>query len=313
MQDPRDDLQRLIQQGRSLLESLRREVPSPRAQKATVNLGTSFLAAAFDAPALRSGIARTVGRALVGSNAAQKHLQFDSGFRQWEGEVRRFLNTVSTAKATLSIHGNSAQLVGRFSAIKAGAKLETKLGKAVRLLETLHGQPLVYNGEIPELLKLRQAQKAQDRKAKAELRLMDLPDLGPGFDHEKFQNRAVLHTRFADFPVERQMIEGAIDTFVGDGPDRFRQALGSCRVALESMGKRITGQERWRDEIGKAGSDAARKIFRDLWDLLSSYGSHAGKTPTKDDAEFGIQQTLSCLIWLMNHRGQFNFQTETTA
>lgn len=216
-----------------------------------------------------------------------------------------FLSTVSVAKTSLTIHGNSAQLTGRLALNRSGEKPATRLGKAVRFLETLDGQTLVFNGDIPELLKLRQIAKAEDKKAKAQLRLMDLPALGPGFDHQKFPHRAALHARFAEYPAERQMVEGAMDAFVGDGPDRFRQALGSCRVALESMAKRITGHERWLNEIGKIGSDAARKIFRDLYDLLSSMGSHAGRSPTKHDAEFGIQQTLSCLIWLINHRNVF--------
>lgn len=137
--------------------------------------------------------------------------------------------------------------------------------------------------------------------------------MAPGFDHLKFPNRAALQARFSNFPTEQGILESAMDAFLGDGPDRYRQALGSCRVALEGMGRRITGQERWRDALTKTADDATRKIFRDVWDLLCAKGSHYGKAPTKSEAEFGIQQAISCLLWLANHQQLFRRDMATAA
>ena len=179
------------------------------------------------------------------------------------------------------------------------------MAKAVRFLERLDGQPLVYNGEIPDLLKQHGAQKMQDARLKAELRLMDIPEIAPGFDHLKFPNRAALHNRLAGFPEERQMIEGAMDAFLGDGPDRYRQALASARNALESVAKAVTGTDRWREAIAAIAGQTTKNIFRDAFSFLSGRGSHAGKPPTKGDAELGIQQAISCILWLAAHKEVF--------
>lgn len=302
-QDPRPQLQSLIHNGRSLLESYKQQASSRSAQNTKADLGTSLLAGALGVR--RTGWARSVGRAVVQSNAAQRESQFEASFKQWQDTIQAFLGQISVAKATLPIYGNSAELMGRFSSCMKGVTAATRFNQALRFLERLHGQSLVYNGEIAELLKQRQEQKIQDRRMKAELRLMDIPAHAPGFDHLQFPNRAALHERLGAYPEERQMLEGAMDAFLGDGPDRYRQALASARTAMESMAKRITGEEQWRVAIGAVAGNSTKNVFRDVFHFLSARGTHAGKTPTKSEAEFGIQQALSCVIWLINHHQLF--------
>lgn len=303
MQDPRPRLEGFIHEGRRLLASYKQQVPSRRAQNLTADLGSELVADMLGVR--RSGFGRTVGRAVIQSNARQKEVQFEASFRQWEYNVQSFLNQVSVAKASLSVQGNSAELVGRFTGSMKGAKAETQLGQAVRFLERLHGQSLVYNGEITDLLKQRQEEKLRDQRLKAELKLMDIPSKAPGFDHLKFPNRAALHEELAEYPEERQMIEGAMDAYLGDGPDRYRQALSSARSALESMARRITGEEKWRNAIRAVAGDSTKNIFRDAYDFLSSRGVHASKAPSKADTRLGIQQALTCMIWLISNRSRF--------
>ena len=93
-----------------MLEAIRAASPSRESQETTVHVGTNILAAVFEEPALRSRTATNIGRAWVKSETAQKQAQLDASARIWNQRARQWLNTISIAKKSLTLLGNSAEL-----------------------------------------------------------------------------------------------------------------------------------------------------------------------------------------------------------
>ena len=82
-------------------------------------------------------------------------------------------------------------------------------------------------------------------------------------------------------PEVARIIEGALDSYSFSGADANRQALASCRSALELLAKEITREDEWRVGLRKLAEGTREKLVGDAHGFLSGYGSHPGGRPTK--------------------------------
>lgn len=176
----------------------------------------------------------------------------------------------------------------------------------MRYLDVLGQKELVFNSDIPELLKRRLDEIEAEKRRIAELRLLDIPAATPGLDHLKFPNRAALHERFKEFPEQQISLEGAVDAFLGNAPDAYRHAVTGARVAFEGLALKITGSGKdWKEEIRRIADRETAALFTAAYKFLSSRGPHPGRTPTKHDAETAIKSAITLMDWLLAHRDRF--------
>lgn len=296
IQDPTHSIRHLAQEGQGLLDQHARQRGSP-VGRAVVSAGTAYLAAELLG---RSRFAKKVGR-LAG------HTLLDAGEKRFQAEVDAWsqrvvfrLEGVSVVRRNLTTSGNSSQVVGKFLATRQAAKPETRVRRGIDCLQRLAASQLVYNTEIPELLKLRQKEALDERRRQAELRMLDLPG-SPGIDALRFPHRAALLDYLQAFPEERVMIIGAMDAIVGDSPERIRHSAASARSALESAAARATGEPSWHSAlplIRAAAPDEVGKLFVNTHRLLSSL-THPGRRGSEALAELAVKNTLNLLVWLI--------------
>ncbi len=60
-------------------------------------------------------------------------------------EIKNFLSNVSIRKRNLTKDGNSHLLVKKFSSLNNYTKLETKIKRAVTILESISNEPLIFS------------------------------------------------------------------------------------------------------------------------------------------------------------------------
>lgn len=89
------------------------------------------------------------------------------------------------------------------------------------------------------------------------------------------------------------MLEGALDAYSFGGKEASREALASCRSALELLVIETTGGTNWRQGLATVAQGSRKKLVSDTYGFLSGYGSHAGGATTRNDATFGIRMTIA--------------------
>lgn len=73
---------------------------------------------------------------------------YEGMFEQRLSQIKAFLSTVSIKKRNLISEGNSYLLLKKFASLNNYAKLETKIKRAVTILESIYHEPLIYNKDI---------------------------------------------------------------------------------------------------------------------------------------------------------------------
>jgi len=239
----------------------------------------------------RKGIL-AMGRYLGASGLASRTTSLKSTFGQWHSDVLDRLRRISTIRSKNRPSENSAVLARRFAKAKTFKRLDTQISRSVGELESILEEDLVYNEEIPMILRTRE-----------DKRLLDLSQLPLAERPQALADRNQLSSALAAHTRVSQMLEGAIDAYSLGGKDSNRQALASCRSALELLVTEITGQTNWRLGLASIGEGVRKKLVSDSYAFLSGYGSHPGGLTTKRDAAYGIRMTIAACLWLVEQRG----------
>jgi hypothetical protein len=303
MRDPRNELQSVIQQGKILLQDAERLAADAKTADPKVRLGVGALDALFDLPGAKR-YATAAGKVLVHGGLGQRRSALISQSDQWYRQAIEHLRLVSLGRSNLSNAGNSSTLTRRLATAKKFKRMDTQIAHAIGVLETIAEEPLVYNTEIPEFLAQRRQERLEERRRVREARLLDLSSVSPGIELVRLEKREQLRAQFAGHPEVARMIEGALDSYSFSGADANRQALASCRSALELLVKEITREDEWRAGLRKLAEGARKKLVGDAYGFLSGYGSHAGGRPTKHDVALGIRMTIAACLWLIEQARQ---------
>jgi hypothetical protein len=293
--DPRATIGQLLAQGQQL-EREAAQLMTPKTRKAAGGLGR-VAARAYGIPFVAQSFAGLIFDGKLRETEAQHEVRY----RSWYETVLSVCARVSVATSSLRLSGNSAQVVRKLARANDGAKLLTRVRAVNRLLMRLTEDQLVFNADIPELLKQRQVAKWNEERERRELRYVDLSDLPDGFVSIKFPNSHALLSRLTAYPSVREIMEGAIHAASGDAPDGRRQALGSCRRALEALRKALTGGGDWREIVRRVADEDVGAFLRKLYSLLSAKGAHGTSRVSEADVELGMQQTFGALFWMIQH------------
>lgn len=298
MRDPRADLRSLVERGQALQRDVETLVHEAKLLNPRLAMGRTVLRL-LDVDARRSLIA--LGRFFGAEGLANRWKSLLESFEEWYQEAVALVRTISLARKNLTVAGNSPVLAKRLARARKYKRLDTQITHAVGELQTLAEEELVYNDEIPELLAQRRKQALEERRRAKEANLLDLSDLLPGMESVKLGNREQLRTHFGGHPEVARMIEGALDAYSFPGADANRQALASCRSAIEQATFEATGERNFRAGLARIATGTRRKLIGNTYDFLSGYGSHPGGTLTKEDVAYGIRMAIASCSWILKH------------
>ena len=111
------------------------------------------------------------------------------------------------------------------------------------------------------------------------------------------------HQMFAlleQFPSENEALKGAIERYGNGGTDAFRQCLDSCRNAIESLLKKLTGETDWKTGLSKIiSSKNGQDTVKQIYSFLSARGVHGETIPAQEDTELGLKLTEDCMLWIL--------------
>ncbi len=285
LRDPKQELSPLLQMGRSILGQLETMKSDAVTLNPKLSAGNAILGL-FGVEGRRGLVA--FGRYLGSSGLTTRTSALRSAFLQWHSEVLEKLRGVSTIRSKTSIKENSSVLARRFAKTKTYRRLDTQVARAVGELESILEEELVYNPEIPKILRTREDKRLLDL---SHLRLTERA--WTLIDREQVTDALAAHPRVC------KMLEGAMDAYSLGGRDADRQSLASCRSALELLVTEITGETNWRRGLEKLVEGSRKKLVSDTYGFLSGHGSHPWSTTTRRDAALGIRTTIAACLWLV--------------
>jgi hypothetical protein len=283
--EPSDILRQLAARGRQIRASMMENTESRKSVSERVAGGVDVLDFFFDLSGYKRR-ARRVGKVLARDSMVRRQKELEEEYDNWVQEVRKNLGKMSQVKSSLTRRGNSAYLAKRFRKSQQYVKPTTRLAHGVMFLEDLSERRVVWNDDIPEVLP-----KPKRRKKRVAYEKRTGKLIGPaGVDNE------LLVSLLSGHPSELEAIQGAIAVFNAGTPDSGRQALNSCRNAVENLVKRLSGETNWAIGLAKlVPSETRRKTIRQVYSYLSAYGTHGIANPSKTDVELGIRMTVAAV------------------
>jgi len=298
MQNPRDELRSLIDRGKALQHEAEVLLHDAKMLNPRLAMGRTVLRL-FDVGGRRDLV--SLGRLLGAQGLVNRRDAVIQSFEQWYQESLRRLRTISIATRNLTAQGNSGALARRLARARKFKPLDTQIAHAVRELEAVAEEELVYNDDIPDFLKARRVRTLEERRRAKEAELLDLSSATPGMETVKMENREQLRAHFHGHDEVARMIEGALDARGSSGADVDRQALASCRSAIEQAIFEATGERNFRAGLAKLATGTRRRTIGDTYGFLSGYGSHPGGKPTTKDVSYGIRMTIASCSWILEN------------
>ena len=200
--------------------------------------------------------------------------EFSNTTDLWLTSITVFLKDVSKVTGSLSKRGNSSTLIRTFNQAKDAVKPDTKLRKGLAAIDRLKANDLIFNRDIPEYLREQKVTEVTERHTWTRDFTKLLQDHNP----------------------ERIALLGAIESFEARGMDANRQCLSSCRNCIETLVKKLSGNNNWSEGLTPiVASEQKRKIIRTTYAYLSNHGIHGDQIPSDADTRAGIEQTLAAV------------------
>jgi len=298
MRNPKDDLRLQIERGKALQHEVEVFLHDAKMLNPRLAMGRTVLRL-FDVGGRRDLV--SLGRLLGAQGFVNRRNAINQSFEQWnQGSLDR-LRTISVATRNLTAQGSSGDLARRLARARKFKRFDTRIAHAVGELEAIAEEELVYNDDIPEFLKARRVRTLEERRRAREAKLLDLSSAMPGMESIELENREQLRTHFRGHDEIARMIEGALDARGSSGADVDRQALASCRSAIEQAIFEATGERNFRAGLAKLATGTRRRTIGDTYGFLSGYGSHPGGKPTKKDVSYGIRMTIASCSWILEN------------
>lgn len=289
MEQPSDILRQLGAKGRRILSEYKVAMRSKKGVDSNVTLGVSALDLFVDLSGQKSNIKR-IGKA-VGHNRADTQMSMIEGqAAQWAMESLDALNKISIIKGQIiPISSNNDFIATRFRKTQNYQRTDTRLQHGIKFLEQLANDHLIWNSELE---KVRSAQETVSKE----------PFYNPSSVESGLSS---LIEMLKPFKSECLAIKGALAVMKTKTPDWQRQALNSCRNAIENLVKRISGESEWSKGLEKLiPSKTRRETIRQVHSYLSAYGTHGGAIPSDSDVKFGIGLTEGALRYILTDHSE---------
>lgn len=240
------------------------------------------------------GMARNLGRSLGDTGAANARDQWSRVAASMLTESEALIRQISVRSPRLPAGGNSAKLLVKLNRARRATNPVTLLSVLSAVLDELSSSDLLWNHEVGVELETRRQAAEADRRAKALLR-SEAAGYVRRVRYLNLYDATVVGDSLREHPVVVESLTGAIDRLQQGGPDVERQALLSCRSAIERLAIERTG-------IGD-GKTAVRALLPSETDhkpvvaVMNYLGSkiHGGAVPTRAEAEYGLKLTIATL------------------
>ncbi len=273
MKNPESRIQQFIIQGQDIIKTTQTAIDSTKNIPKKVDAGVALLDYAFNLTGHKRK-AKSVGTLLLEDQAKKQIDQSEDLCTQWSTQVIQFLGTISTIKMKLPKKGNSPSIVSSFTNTMNYVRTTTKLKHGIAFLESLRHKNLIYNDEINDYLKQK---KEQERAKKRAEMIVESAPKPISLAHDLWEMLDM-------YPDEKRALEGAVFIYRSESPDANRQALSSCRNALEMLIKKVSGENNWNDGLlNISNSSQKRKTIKTTFQYLSAYGVHGPSQPSDGD------------------------------
>ena len=283
-----------IVQGRKLLQQSREIKEAKRDISGKVNTSVNILDAFVNLSGHKRS-AKTVSKWWLHSNLEQRKKTLRKDYEAWYSESTDTLKQISIRRKRMDSHGNSQALVSRFAGTRRFVKTETRLTHGIAYLESLSHEDLVLNSEIRAYLRTLKKQELTRKRSLDSVKALKEIEI-----HPKFGNIDGVLELLNPYPNEKEALQGAIATYENEGPDANRQALSSCRNALEQLVCKLSGEKYWKNGLPKmVSSRSKRKIIRSNYEYLCEFGSHGNAPPSDVNTELGIGMTVASVRLLL--------------
>lgn len=232
--DAKAELMTLIEKGRQI----RSRYEEAKAQfERGAPLGEFFTEASIDLLKSEFGFKKKYTRPIAKGMKSRWEMttmyqEKERDYNGWCNNVAEFLDGVSIKTATLRPSGNSQRLLRRWYSSQKGKRLDTRLNHSLRALESMKGEALVYNKDIPALRRKRGESKEllihAGRRIKAESELENLLSKETS-DYLKICDPYVSKETLKYLEVLPQGIAVKILTAFIDNSRRFKKSLDMLR------------------------------------------------------------------------------------
>ena len=283
---PSDTLRQLAARGREIRAKLIAISESKKNSNANVSVGVDILDAFFDL----SGHKRTatgLGKRLMSNSIKARETEITQEYDGWKSSVDSLLaNYVLTVS---EIHSTKSKLTlkEQFDKTQTYTKLETNLRKGIVFLEEVADKGLIV--------------KHIEHVSKEHKQELQVPDY---FDNSLGVNARNILSRLNAYPVVQKAIEGAFSVVASHGPDYERQAMSSCRSAIESVVREISGEGDWSVGLTKiVKHETDRKTVRMAYSYLSGFGTHSVNVPSQDNVQIGITLSMAAINIVLTASG----------
>ncbi len=201
---------------------------------------------------------------------------------------------MSLRSRILPPHGNSAKLLAKFNRVRRAATAASFLGSLAIVLEELTQADLLWNREIPAELQRRRETAENEQQAKVELRVAASKYVRVAATVNLY-NRMSISGSLRAYPAAEQSVLGALDRLAMGGPDAERQALISCRSAIENLCVQLGGNGDWKTALKIIfPTDSDQRAVSAVVNFIGSK-VHGGHSPTRAEADHGLRLTIATL------------------
>lgn len=278
MMGPSDKLRQFAAWGREMRAKFIAISESKKNSGSNVRVGVDILDVFLDL----SGHKRTatgLGGRLMSNSIKARESEVTQEYLGWKSSVDSLLSTYVLAGSEMHNTINKLNLKEQFGKTQTNAKVETNLRKGIIYLEGIadKGLTVKYSKPISK-------QHKQD---------LQVPDY---FDNSVGVNAKNLLSKLKAHPSVKKSIEGAFSVVASHGPDYERQAMNSCRSAIESIVREISGEGDWSTGLTKIiKHETERKTVRMAYNYLSGFGTHSVNVPSPDNVQIGITLSLAAI------------------
>lgn len=289
MPEPSDTLRQIAARGRRVHANMMENLESQKSISGNVSTGVDILDFFFDLSGSKRRATR-LGKAVARDSALKRQRQLERESETWASQVRDHLSQISELRRGLTRKGNSSHLTRGFMRSQQFVKPTTKLAHGITFLEALSERRLVWNEDIPDILIEPRRQKEKELD-KTDARRFTAPAI---------VDENSLTTLLSGHPSELEAVLGAFAVYKARTPDSGRQALSSCRNAIENLVKKLSGEANWSRGLEKlVPSETRRRTVRQAYSFLSAYGTHGIASPSNADVELGMRMTVAIVQSLL--------------
>ena len=187
------------------------------------------------------------------------------------------LSNISQKTKNITKDGNSNQILRKLNKIRGYKTPDAFLRNLSVVLTTIKSLDLIFNKDIPTFMSQQNLSEINIRK------------------HEEIIN--LLNS----FTIVQENLLAAIHSLEHRRIGSNRNCITSCHVAIEKLCIDIGREKDWKKSLKIIlPSKSDQKMVKYTWNYLSGKGAHGGYSPTKEDALFCLDMTISTIKHILN-------------